>query len=177
MGTNKSSQSTFKRAIVLALLGSIYVAGVVEGQLSSNQFTNSAIRKKIIDGHNQYRRSTKFPANAMRELKWDNYLAQEAENLARTCVFAHRTNGYGQNLYASSESYRNIGSSYAPVFQDAWADERHADHARIGNIAVGRQVGVGVYDHYSAMVWDSTTKVGCAYATGCSGWNTIVVPM
>ena len=105
-------------------------------------------------------------------------MARLAQAQARTCKFKHQIDRrvrHGQNLYATSKVYN---SRTDPAhFLIRWAMERHADHRRIRRTPrTGSQVGTGIYDHYSAMIWSSTTKVGCAYATNCRGkWKTIVV--
>ena len=62
-------------------------------------------------------------------------------------------------------------------FIKPWADERFDDYRKFYRPSrTGQQVGVNVFDHFSAMIWSSTTGVGCAYATNCPGrWKTIVV--
>jgi len=110
--------------------------------------------------HNNLRaNNTVVPAANMIELTWNNFLQQEAANLAETCVFAHSTNGYGQNLYRTSRL--DVDDAIHNGIQ-AFIDEIDAYRDQILNAPVDR-IGVGIYDHASQILWAKTSELGCSY--------------
>ena len=87
---------------------------------------------------------------------WSNELAEIAQDwanyLARTGKFDHRpTSEYGENLFFS------IGKSNAKDAFDGWAAEED-------NYNLESNTCRGVCGHYTQIVWDDTTKIGCGKA-------------
>lgn len=111
--------------------------------------------------HNYWRALVGVPA-----LQWNTTLAAEAQAYAETLQFAHDPDrsdtgsGFsyvGENIYWSS----GTGIS-ATAAVDAWASERSA-------YDYGMTIGTGTlsdYGHYTQVVWDGTTDLGCGYAVG-----------
>lgn len=101
-------------------------------------------------------------------LAWDEDLAAIAQGWANTCQFAHnsgRSDTYpeyvGENIYMSG----GFVPSGADVV-DAWASEV-ADYDYAANRCSG------VCGHYTQIVWEETSKVGCGIAE-CGRGNIVV---
>jgi pathogenesis-related protein 1 len=97
--------------------------------------------------------------------EWATYLANN-----NNCTMQHRpTSGqyaqkYGENLYWSSAVQWSNGTTEvadrtAQDVVDAWASEEADYNYSTNACASGKQCG-----HYTQIVWDDTTKVGCAKA-------------
>ncbi len=97
-------------------------------------------------------------------LTWNATLAASAAAYVSTCVWAHDANrspdgGFsyvGENLYASSQM---PSSSILLNSVQSWAGERTS-------YTYGRTVGqsnLSAVGHYTQVVWDDTTQVGCGY--------------
>lgn len=116
----------------------------------------------MLKGHNDARRAV-----GQRPLKWNAQLAADAgryaRTLARTRIFQHSkgprgATPQGENLWMGSLdqfSYREMIGSW--VNERRWF--RRAAMPRVSS--TGRWADVG---HYTQMIWNSTTDVGCAMA-------------
>lgn len=119
--------------------------------------------------HNQHRAN--HSANA---LAWDSTLAGYAAITAAKCIFAHDmyegTAGYGQNLaaYGSSDlsTATNVGAVADGITNQWYYGE--ADNMPYG-VASPSITGAPEFLHFSAMLWKSSTTVGCATATCQAG--------
>lgn len=110
----------------------------------------SSLAQEIVDAHNKLRALHGVPP-----LMWDESLAQFALNHANTCVFAHTSGPYGENLAAGYPS--------ATESIQAWYDEiKDYDYNNPGFAH-----GTG---HFTQVVWKSTQKVGGAFVS-CNGRN------
>lgn len=91
-----------------------------------------------------------------KHLKWSVPLAEKAEQWADACNFKH-TNGvlsdepYGENIVAATGHFP-IKDAVATFVQDA------------GQYNPAKPV----YNHFTQVVWKSTTELGCAVST-CNG--------
>ncbi|GME72938.1 unnamed protein product [Ambrosiozyma monospora] len=94
-------------------------------------------------------------------LTWDDTLEQYAQDYANkydcSGTLTHSGGKYGENLA--------IGYGYEGAI-NAWYDEG-------ANYDYGS--GCSVYDHFTALVWKSTTKVGCATVNCGSYWGDYVI--
>ncbi|GMF22996.1 unnamed protein product [Phytophthora lilii] len=123
-----------------------------------------------IDRHN-YFRTTGLPWSAgnMRRIGWDADLATKAASTAAACA---ATTKAGVNAFQSTST--NASSAIDEAVQQ-WVVETAV--SSIKTVAQpgsdGLDVGKGVYNSYSQVVWASTTSVGCATAT-CSGGEMVV---
>ncbi|ODV83196.1 hypothetical protein CANARDRAFT_203592, partial [[Candida] arabinofermentans NRRL YB-2248] len=95
------------------------------------------------------------------DLSWDSTLASYAQAYADkydcSGTLTHSGGKYGENL---ALGYTTTGSV------DAWYSE--GDDYSYGS-------GCSVYDHFTQVVWASTTKVGCGYKYCSSYWGTYIV--
>jgi len=90
-------------------------------------------------------------------LLWSRILSEYAQDVSNTCRFAHSNGPYGENLA--------IGSGIScEVAVDLWVAEE-SKWPPGGTPGFSSQTG-----HFSAVVWKSTTQVGCA-TTLCRGRN------
>ncbi|KAG7395670.1 hypothetical protein PHYBOEH_003349 [Phytophthora boehmeriae] len=123
-----------------------------------------------IDRHN-YFRTTGLPWSAgnMRRIGWSEDLAATAATTAAQCS---ATTAAGVNVFQSSSS--NSTDIIDEAIQ-SWVVETSVQTlktlAQPG--ASGVDVGTGVYNSYSQVLWSSTTSVGCASAS-CSGGDMVV---
>ncbi len=100
-------------------------------------------------------RAIPVPVPALESMVWDDAAAALADDWARTCRWAHSgTPGYGENLFATTQTDTKIGEVVA-----RWASEA-ADYSYATNrCAPGKMCG-----HYTQLVWRQSTGVGCASA-------------
>lgn len=124
---------------------------------------NAMMQRVMMTMHNNARASARVP-----ELTWDATLARDARGyareLARRGVFEHskppRGNPpQGENLWTGTRSaYR-----YDEMAQH-WIDEqRHFVNGAVPNVTrTGKFQDVG---HYTQIVWRTTTRVGCGFAS------------
>lgn len=116
----------------------------------------SDFSSQILAEHN-----AKRALHGVASLSWDDTLASYAQNYADSydCsgTLTHSGGQYGENL---ALGYTTTGSV------DAWYSE--------GN---GYDYGSGcsVYDHFTQVIWESTTKVGCGFKQCDSYWGTYII--
>ncbi|CAH8607791.1 unnamed protein product [Schistosoma guineensis] len=122
--------------------------------------------QKLLQYHNDLRRNLtecKFegqpPAKYLPDLKWDDELASKAKDLANECYFhhndvnlPHKWEYVGQNI----AGYQTIEQAF-----DAWKDEYK-------QYSYYSMSCYGVCGHYTQLVWQNTTHVGCGI-TNCTG--------
>jgi len=98
-----------------------------------------------LDAHNEAR--LRYGANP---LLWSKTLAQYAQQVVDTCVFAHSNGQYGENLA--------IGTSLScEEAVDLWVDEE-SEYPPGGVPGFSQATG-----HFSQVVWKNTLQVGCAF--------------
>ncbi|CAH1796488.1 unnamed protein product [Owenia fusiformis] len=117
----------------------------------------------ILSRHNYYRSNVhRFnnqpPAGKMMKMVWDDEIAFLAQQWAHGCIYQHDTNEnrnipglyqVGQNLaWSSIHSWSSI--------VDAWQNE-------VELFKFGQRTGNNV-GHYTQMVWDTSSRLGCGYA-------------
>jgi hypothetical protein len=117
----------------------------------------------LLDAHNRERAAVGVPP-----LAWDNRLAAAAAAYARELAaqgsLRHSPRqarpGQGENLWMGTR-----GAFHPSVMVGSWSSEKawfrpgiFPQVSRTGNWA---QVG-----HYSQMIWPTTTRIGCAIASG-----------
>ena len=114
--------------------------------------------KGIVERHNHWRKEV-----GIGPLKWSDKLAKVAQGWAnkqskKDCGCVHSPDDkYGENIYCSE----GIDSDPKDIVDD-WASEKeYYDHVK------GRCKG-GECGHYTQIVWQKTTEVGCGMAK-CGG--------
>jgi len=119
----------------------------------------------MVNAHNHWRRAAGVP-----DLRWSAPLADTAQRWAdqlqqQGCRPSHSgTRRLGENLYWASPRYHSGGATQVQHVRagdvvNAWASEqRDYDHAS-NTCARGKICG-----HYTQVVWNSTTDIGCAKA-------------
>jgi hypothetical protein len=127
----------------------------------------SSVAADVLAAHNLYREAVGVPP-----LEWSDTLASSAESwareLAETNTFRHGSSEYGENLWKGTTGH------FSPTrMVQAWGDEQRyfIQDAVFPNVSTtGNWQDVG---HYTQIVWEDTTDVGCAIATG-NGWDVLV---
>ncbi|KAG7851429.1 hypothetical protein KL941_001098 [Ogataea angusta] len=123
---------------------------------SSSDSSSSDFQEAILKEHNDKR-----ALHGVDALTWDDTLAQYAQNYADeydcSGVLTHSGGKYGENL---ALGYTTTGTV------DAWYDE--GENYNYGS-------SCSVYDHFTQVIWKSTTKVGCGYKHCNDYWGTYIV--
>ncbi|KAF8060570.1 pathogenesis-related protein [Scenedesmus sp. PABB004] len=113
-----------------------------------------ALYTAIVAQHNAYRRLHGSPA-----LEWDDYLMEQAQRVALKCRWEHDTNKYeyGQNLACMTAGMKSFAKTLDWAVGAWYSEEKLYDYAAaVWNPAAG---------HFTALVWKSTTRVGCWITT------------
>ena len=158
-----------------------------------------ADQQEIVNKHNDLRRQVakgletqgkpgpQPSASNMRQMVWDDNLANAAQILTDRCVlavdtsipagrlylkfivsdlkfsFAGSWSGYGQNLAAGA----GFGS-WSNAIQ-AWYNEvKDFDQSTVGNYQYSSPTS-----HYSQVVWANSYAIGCGYTVCSTGWSPI----
>lgn len=124
-----------------------------------------------VAAHNRWRANYGTPS-----LVWDDtvaaYAQEWADHLATTNTFEHRSNGrYGENMFWGFARLQDQANRVV----DSWGSEvQYWDMSCRGDFNQCCQGGWQNCGHFTAVVWSTTTKVGCGEAYNASG-NAIVV--
>jgi len=138
-----------------------------EKRSTTRELTN-AERTAILSAHNNWRGKAargeltdSVKARKMETMYWDAELENHSKAYSKLCIWDHsKPQGfdqlgysYGENLYITSRL--NIDNLEQAV--DSWAEE-HSDYNHFtGDCVEGKMCG-----HYTQVVWEDTTRVGCA---------------
>lgn len=140
-----------------------------------------------VAAHNQARAEVDVTP-PLPELVWSDELAEVAQDWANNLVdetncgtISHRPNGmYGENI-ALQGSFGGFASMTGPDAVASWVAEIDCyTYGTIGQTeqcdqACISQLNSSGCGHYTQVVWDSTTAVGCGYGTCEDGSTTIEV--
>ncbi len=150
-------QMTLAAAAALTLSG----AALASAMPTAPKITDPAFQTEVLNAHNAERRAV-----GVADLVWDASLAQEAQEwatgLASSGAMQHASQRtHGENLYMNA-----AGRSTVTQMIGGWLAERKnyipgAAHPNVSKTGNWADVG-----HYTAMVWSTTTAVGCAVARG-----------
>lgn len=116
----------------------------------------------VLERHNFWRADV----GVNEELVWSEEMAELAADWARklkqkNCGFEHRPNNKaGENLFKGTSGYYT-----AKDVVDAWAGEKADYNYNKNKCKPGKMCG-----HYTQIVWQTTTKVGCAKIE-CDGFD------
>ncbi|GLV36507.1 uncharacterized protein CBL_07996 [Carabus blaptoides fortunei] len=130
----------------------VYERGVSGSQPNIIVSRHNAIRLQVAQGKLPYQPK----ASNMKRISWDNSLAQAAQKIADTCIFAHvpvhdSRFRVGQNIYLWSATFSLPGANWTSAI-NAWFDEYKT-----------YKYGTSAYNHYTQLVWANTKYVGCGY--------------
>ncbi|PAA58685.1 hypothetical protein BOX15_Mlig034479g1 [Macrostomum lignano] len=116
-------------------------------------------KNKILDTHNQLRQSASPSAAAMSFVTWKNKLENLALKAAEECKFEHKYHGeyasLGENIYSGWRT-----DPVQIIF--AWFSEK-SQYNHDTRKCTGRMCG-----HYTAIMFDIVTHLGCAIKKECS---------
>merc|ERR1712178_158359 len=134
---------------------------------ATRELTDSE-RSALLDAHNNWRAKAargeltdSVKARKMETMYWDKELENHSKEYSKLCIWDHSQPqgfdqlgySYGENLYITSRL--NIDNLEQAV--DSWATE-HLDYNHFtGECVAGKMCG-----HYTQVVWEDTTRVGCA---------------
>ncbi|MDQ7089368.1 MAG: CAP domain-containing protein [Methylococcales bacterium] len=122
---------------------------------NSTDALNESERLALLKAHNKIRKD----AN-LKPLSWSTEMAQEAQvwakNLAQTgCTLQHnKHSNYGENLFMGALKHYKVIDAIK-----SWEKEKADYKGNFLNSENWRKVG-----HYTQIVWQSTTELGCAKA-------------
>jgi uncharacterized protein YkwD len=147
-------KKVFIKIIIVMVAAAIFTLPSSVLQVSHAQ-SDADLQNTILSIHNGERAEVGVPA-----LVWSDELAAGAQTwadqLATTGVAAHSgAPGVGENI---AEWTHYPGALTAMV--QFWVDEKN------GYTLVPFQLGDDDHGHYTAMVWETTTEIGCGMATG-----------
>lgn len=117
------------------------------------------IAQEFLSAQNRYRAEV-----GIGNLTWSDDLAASAsawaEELAVNCELVHSSGSHGENLW--------IGTTNAFTIEDvvdSWGSEKQNYNYAENSCAEGEVCG-----HYTQIVWENTTEVGCGMVS-CDGWD------
>lgn len=130
----------------------------VNSQLYAQSFKDDMLKQ-----HNYWRAQV-----GVTPLQWSDNLAKSAEKWVKTlarkgCDLQHSNSEYGENLWMGMGEYSAI------EIVDSWASEQKHYNATTNTCANGEVCG-----HYTQMVWESSTELGCATITCNNGWTIVI---
>jgi pathogenesis-related protein 1 len=142
-------------AVCLLLVG--LVGGTARADTGSRLTLAQA--QQVVNEHNRARRE----AGVAVMVRWDNAIAQFAQawadHLASTGVAQHRQGSpYGENIFWGSSHYGVVDAARS------WESEESLYHGEAINAS-----NYQIFGHYTQMIWDRTTRIGCGMATSASG--------
>lgn len=142
----------------------IVIPPIVEAESTELTFDSS----RILAAHNVARKEVGLPP-----LTYSKTLAQSAQKwsdeLQRdNCEMRHDANtDYGENLYWASRTGGEIKNELVATPEtvvDFWVSEKSDYNYGTNSCAPGKQCG-----HYTQIVWEETTEVGCAVSVCQNG--------
>lgn len=143
----------------LLLIALLFLSGKTGGD--QTRLTPEEI-EIVLERHNFWREDV----GVNEKLEWSEDMANLAADWARklkrkNCGFEHRPNNQaGENLFKGTTGYYG-----AKEVVDAWAGEKADYNYNRNNCKPGKMCG-----HYTQIVWNTTTKVGCAKIE-CDGFE------
>ena len=130
-------------------------ANIVKIEITEVTVRYDSFPVTILNKHNHYRR-----IHFAQDLAWNNSLFEYASNFASqyNCsgILAHSGGPYGENIA--------IGYSTSGAVS-AWYNE--GNDYKYG--------GENVYNHFTALVWNSSSQVGCAFKQCGDVWGKYIV--
>nr|XP_022909966.1 uncharacterized protein LOC111421045 [Onthophagus taurus] len=158
-----------KMKFQLFLLALFYVEhlNAVCNEAVHQRAVSESDKKAIVDIHNHFRTliaQGKVPGQPrginLKRMKWDENLAREAQKIANTCEFTHKSvqdgrwSWVGQNLYTSSSTNYDTRTDWNGAIT-AFFNEH-----KMYKFGSGFSMNTG---HYTQVVWAESDHVGCGY--------------
>ena len=135
------------------------------------------LRTQLLNAHNAARANVSpVPATPLPRMTWDPGLEALAQSWANTCPTGHNpdrhyVNELGRFIAGENIAFRTnpwTGETLAASF-DSWTKEAHGyDYAR--NTCTAEPCG-----HYTQVVWQTSTRVGCGARSNCPEWPQVLV--
>jgi len=131
---------------------------------------DETVKRECLRVHNEKRALHKNTP----PMTYDDNLAKDckkyAQYLASINTMKHSSGNYGENLYyAWSSAGKSISGSAAHA-SNSWYNEIHDYSFWTGRSKNGKKVG-----HFTQMVWDDSTKLGCGAGLSADGKTIMVV--
>ncbi|XP_071056994.1 uncharacterized protein [Onthophagus taurus] len=164
-----TGEESNKMKFQLFLLALFYVEhlNAVCNEAVHQRAVSESDKKAIVDIHNHFRTliaQGKVPGQPrginLKRMKWDENLAREAQKIANTCEFAHKSvqdgrwSWVGQNLYTSSSTNYDTRTDWNGAIT-AFFNEH-----KMYKFGSGFSMNTG---HYTQVVWAESDHVGCGY--------------
>ncbi|MEP5614197.1 MAG: pathogenesis-related family 1 protein [Cyclobacteriaceae bacterium] len=147
-----------KKSLALISVSIVLLSSSCSSDESAQEEINE-VAQAFLEAHNTYR-----AAVGIEGLTWSDELAASAtewaEELASNCTFQHSSGSYGENLWK--------GTSGAFAIEDvveSWGSEKQHYNYDNNSCDDGEVCG-----HYTQVVWEATTEVGCGMVT-CDGYD------
>jgi pathogenesis-related protein 1 len=138
------------------------IASLFPDNSSSARVANDEEKQILLATHNEWRDDV-----GVTGLEWSDQLASSALEWAKVleqdCGFYHSKSNFGENLWKGTK-----GAFSTASVVNSWGSEKADYNYAKNKCKVGKVCG-----HYTQLVWENTTKVGCAQMT-CDGMTTWV---
>ena len=143
------------KIIIIMIIAAIFTVPSSVLQVSHAQ-SDVDLQNTVLSIHNRERAAVGVPA-----LVWSDELAAGAktwaDHVASLGTSVHSTTqGYGENI-----AWRGTGGDTLALMVESWVNEKNGYN--VAPFQWGRDTP---YAHYTAMVWGTTTEIGCGMATG-----------
>ena len=109
----------------------------------------------MLQYHNEYR-----SINQAGPVTWDSVKAEYAQTYADNCDFVHSGGPYGENLAIG-------GDSNPAYYVWLWFNETNL----YTNYTDPDLDDFEEWGHFTQVVWDATTTIGCGYSNKCTNLN------
>ncbi len=134
-----------------------FVIIIISANLFGQNSLTGSQKQELVQRHNYYRQ-----AQGAANISWSDKLAAKAQAwvkiMAKKDKLMHSTMKYGENIYVTTVP---VTPSHVV---DRWASEEKYYH--------GEKItseNYHLFGHYTQIIWNSTTEIGCAKAVAKSG--------
>ncbi|KXS20631.1 PR-1-like protein [Gonapodya prolifera JEL478] len=143
----------------------LFLIAILACSIGSAHALDASQRSDVLGTHNAVRAEastlTPPPIGPLIVMTYDPTLESSAQAYSDRCNFQHSgAPGVGENLYASS---RGTESTAVSAIR-AWASERPLFNYSADALVVDGRTWTEA-GHYIQMVWNTTTRVGCGFAS------------
>jgi pathogenesis-related protein 1 len=150
-------------SLVFALLFAVCLTASADDDTGSSLTTAEA--DEVVAEHNRIRKE----AGVEVEVAWDAELAQVAQewadHLAENDMLEHRP----ESMYGENIAWSSAGPFSGVDAVQAWESEKEHYHGE----AIDAE-NFATFGHYTQVIWDRTTHVGCGRAVSATGGVYIV---